>query len=238
MRNTLTVDGVNLNTYGVYLSGQGTFGSPARSYNMLSVPGRDGDLVGPERRFQNIEVSYPAFIFYNFQTNVADLRNFLLSRDGYVQISDSYHSGEYRKGLYKGPFTPDVVKTNNAGSFNLVFNCKPQRYLTSGDTASTASTITNPTKFSSFPLIEIPAQVADYSGTIEIGADTITLTDVPASTVVYIDCELGDCYGGGGENLNSCISVSGYDFPKLAPGANGISSSIAGVSIKGRWFIV
>ena len=238
MRNYLTIDGVDSRTYGVYISGQGTFGSPARAYNMLSVPGRDGDLVGPERRFQNIEVTYPAFIFSNFATNISDFRNFLLSRDGYVKISDSYHSGEYRMGVYRGPFSPEVVRTNNAGSFNIVFNCKPQRFLTSGDMEESSATITNPTKFNSRPLIKVPSQGADYSATIGLGSDTITITDAPAGVVMYIDCEMMDCYGGGGENLNQYVSFSGYDFPVLKPGANGFTSDILGVTVKGRWFIV
>lgn len=237
MRNYLTIDGADSRDYGVFISGQGTFGSPAKAYNMLTVPGRDGDLIGPERRLQNIEVTYPAFIYSNFETNLKNFRNFLLSRDGYVKISDTYHSGEYRMGVYRGPFTPDVLKTNNAGQFNIVFNCKPQRFLDSGDTAVSGD-ITNPTQFDSRPLIIIPAKNASYSGSIEIGSDTITLTDMPASTIAYIDCEMMDCYGENGENLNSCVTLSGYDFPVLHPGANGVDSDITGVTIKGRWFIV
>ena len=238
MRNYLIIDGTDSRSFGVYISGQATFGSPARSYNMLTVPGRDGDLVGPERRLKNIEVTYPAFIFDNFETNISNFRNFLLSRDGYVKITDTYHSGEYRMGVYAGPFTPSVDKSLKAGEFNIVFNCKPQRFLDSGDTATTAVTITNPTKWDSRPLITVPAQGAAYSGTIEIGTQTITITDAPASTVMTIDCEMMDCYGGSGENLNEYVSFSGYDFPVLHPGANGISSDISSVSIKGRWFIV
>ena len=238
MRNYLTVDGKDLRDFGVYISGQGTFSAPARAYNMLTVPGRDGDLVGPERRLQNIEVTYPAFIYNSFDTNIKDLRNYLLSRDGYVKIVDSYHSGEYRMGVYRGAFTPDVVKTNSAGSFNLVFNCKPQRFLDSGDTATTATTLTNPTKWNSRPIITIPAQPDAFSGTIEIGSDTITIADAPGSTVITIDCEMMDCYGGSGENINPYVSFSSYDFPVLKPGANGVSTDITGVTIKPRWWIV
>lgn len=238
MRNYLIIDGTDSRTFGVYISGQGTFGSPARSYNMLTVPGRDGDLIGPERRLQNIEVTYPAFIFTNFDTNIANFRNFLLSRDGYVKISDTYHSGEYRMGVYRGAFSPDVTKNFDAGSFNITFNCKPQRYLDSGDVATTAATISNPTKWNSRPIITVPAQSDAFSGTIEIGSDTITIADAPGSVVMTIDCEMMDCYGGSGENLNQYVTLSGYDFPVLKPGANGFSSDITGATIKGRWFIV
>lgn len=238
MRNYLIIDGADSRDYGVYISGQGTFSAPARAYNMLTVPGRDGDLIGPERRFQNIEVAYPAFIFSNFASNIEAFRNFLLSRDGYVRIEDSYHTDEFRMGVYLGPFTPDVIRTNDAGSFDIVFNCKPQRFLLSGEMEESGATITNPTQFPSKPLIIIPAQSEAYSGIIEVGTDTITLTNIPASTILYIDCEMMDCYGGNGENLNANVSFSGYDFPVLAPGENGFVSSIAGATIKGRWFVL
>ena len=79
MRNYFTLDGVDSRDFGVYISGQGTFNASARDYNMIPVPGRNGDLVGPEKRFQNGTLVYPAFIYANFKQNIADFRNFLLS---------------------------------------------------------------------------------------------------------------------------------------------------------------
>ena len=248
MRNYLIIDGADSRDYGVYISGQGTFAAPARAYNMLPVPGRDGDLIGPERRFQNIEVTYPAFVFTNFDANIKNFRNYLLSRDGYVRISDSYHTNEFRMGVYRGPFVPEVVRANDAGSFELSFNCKPQRYLASGEEVITIPivdqeyTITNPTMFASRPLIQMaprPNSEAITTGTITIGDSTITLSNIPADVGLTIDCEMMDVYGTDGLSYNSHVSLSGYDFPVLKPGANGLTRYFTGVlSIKGRWFVV
>lgn len=248
MRNYLIIDGADSRDFGVYISGQGTFSAPARAYNMLTVPGRDGELIGPERRFQNIEVTYPAFIFSNFNSNIEAFRNFLLSRDGYVRIADSYHTDEFRLGVYRGPFTPDVVQTNDAGSFDIVFNCKPQRFLLSGEEITTIPivnqeyTITNPTQFPSRPLIEMaprPNSEAISTGNIVIGDTTLTMTNIPADVGLIIDCEMMDVYGTDGLNYNSHIALSGYDFPVFRPGTNGLTRYNVGVlSIKGRWFVV
>lgn len=239
MRNYLTFDGLDSRDYGVYISGQGTFSAPAKEYAMLPVPGRDGDLIGPERRLQNLDVVYPAFIYDSFAANVEGFRNMLLSRDGYVELRDSYHPNEFRLAVFRGPFSPDVTRLNNAGSFDLTFHCKPQRYLDSGQTYLDApASIVNPTRFASRPLIKIPAQTSIYSGTITVGAVTIMLTDIPANVEVYIDCEMQDVYGTGVENLNQNTQLSGYDYPVLRPGATGLSWTVPTISVMGRWFIV
>ena len=240
MRNYLIIDGQDSRDFGVYISGQATFGSPAVAYNMISVPGRNGDLIGLERRLQNIEVSYPAFIYTNFAENIKDLRNFLTSRDGYVRISDTYHDGEFRMGVFRGAFTPEVIRTNTAGQFTLSFNCKPQRFLISGETAvENPSILTNPTLFDARPLIVVKDSGSDISGTIEIGSSTITLEDIPSGEDIIIDCEMMDIYSESGINYNANATLTDYEFPVLHAGDNGVSKDgIGDIEITPRWWIV
>ena len=134
MRNYFTLAGKDSRDFGVYISGQGTFSAPEKAYEFYNVPGRNGAILGNDHRFENIEVSYECFIYSNFSKNIGDFRTFLLSLDGYEKLIDSYHPDEYRMAVYTGPFEPEVTSKNDAGSFTLTFNCKPQRYLTSGDT--------------------------------------------------------------------------------------------------------
>lgn len=133
MRNWFVLNGVDSRDFGVYISGQGTFSAPRREYDMISIPGRNGDLVGNEKRFENLELTYRAFIYANFKENIRNFRNFLLSQVGYKKLTDSYHPDEFRMAVYEGPFEPDVTPRNDAGEFEIVFNCKPQRYLNSGE---------------------------------------------------------------------------------------------------------
>lgn len=137
MRNYLTFDNKDSRDFGVYINGQGTFRAPARSYNVLNIPGRNGDLLGFGSKLENVEITYRAFIYTNFDANIAALRSFLLSHVGYFKLTDSYHPDEYRLAYYKGPFVPDVVANNGAGSFDLTFVCKPQRFLNSGEEVTT-----------------------------------------------------------------------------------------------------
>ena len=134
MRNYLIIGGKDSRDFGVYISGQGTFSAPEKAYEFYNVPGRSGAILGNDHRLENIEVSYQCFIYNDFSTNIADFRTYLLSLNGYQRLTDSYHPDEYRMAVYVGPFEPEVTSMNDAGSFELVFNCKPQRYLISGET--------------------------------------------------------------------------------------------------------
>lgn len=134
MRNYFILNGRDSRDFGVYISGQGTFSAPQKAYTFYNVPGRNGAILGNENRLENINVSYEAFIYADFDNQIAKFRTYLLSLNGYVKLTDSYHPDEYRYAVYTGPFEPKVTKINDAGSFTITFSCKPQRYLLSGDT--------------------------------------------------------------------------------------------------------
>lgn len=134
MRNYFIYNGRDSRDFGVYISGQGTFSAPQKAYQFYNIPGRNGALIGYDNRFENIEVSYDAFIYKDFSKNIAEFRSFLLSVPGYARLEDSYHPDEFRMAAYVGAFEPEVTPKNDAGQFTITFNCKPQRYLFSGET--------------------------------------------------------------------------------------------------------
>lgn len=235
MRNYFTLGGTDSRTMGVYISGQGAFSAPARSYDFISVPNRNGDLLGIDTRLLNGTLTYPAFICTNFKSNVADFRAFLLSQTGWMRLEDTYNPDEYRMVVYQGPFEPNVTMINDAGSFDITFTCKPQRFLKSGETATTFTangTISNPTKFNAQPLIRVYG-----TGTVGIGSTTITISS--ADTYTDIDCEMMDCFKGS-TSKNQYVSFSGNDFPVLNSGSNGVTlgTGITKVEITPRWWTV
>ena len=235
MRNYFVLDGVDSRTFGVYISGQGTFSAPARPYEVRSIPGRNGDILTGGKRLENGVLTYPAFIVRDLESNIRALRNFLLSRSGYVRLTDSYHPDEYRMVYYGESFEPQVTERNSEATFDLVFGCKPQRFLLSGETATvytSAGTITNPTRFSAQPLIRVYG-----SGTVGIGSTTITIT--AANVYTDIDCALMAAYKGA-VNRNSYVQLSTLDYPVLPPGSTGITlgGSVTRVEITPRWWEV
>lgn len=133
MRNYFILNGVDSRDFGVYISGQGTFNAPQKNYTFYNVPGRDGALLSTDNRLENTTLTYDAFIYKDFNENVANFRTFLLSLDGYTILTDSYHPDEFRYAVYTGPFEANVQSKNDAGSFQITFSCKPQRYLFDGE---------------------------------------------------------------------------------------------------------
>lgn len=134
--NSFTFDDKNSLDYGVYITGE-VYNAPARVVEMISIPGRDGDIALDQGRFENIEVTYHAGAFgaseSGFAAKMRAFRNMLASRFNYVKLINTYHPDEYRLALYKSGL--DVSSFMSiSGEFDIVFECKPHRYLKSGDT--------------------------------------------------------------------------------------------------------
>lgn len=177
----LTFDGESSKDYGIYITGSAVFNAPARDVEMITIPGRNGTFALDHGRFENIEVTYPAGLFgdteADFAQGISDFRNFLASRQGYVELSDEYNPGEYRLAVYKNGLdvTPEQLK---AGEFEITFDCKPQRWLTAGQdpvSITSGDEITNPTLFDASPLL-----LVDGYGTINLGdGGSVVIDDVP-----------------------------------------------------------
>lgn len=183
---SLSFDNTSSRNYGVYITGEAVYNAPERDVEMITIPGRNGAFALDNGRFDNITVSYPAGIYADteadFAQAVSDFRNFLCSKKGYCRLTDEYNPNEYRMAVYKSGLevSPAMLR---AGEFTIEFDCKPQRFLTSGETATAVASggsVSNPTLFESKPLLE----VVGY-GTINLGGEDIILNDVKFVNVDY-----------------------------------------------------
>lgn len=180
--------------YGLYISGDGAFNSPARRGEMITIPGRNGSLFIDEGAFENIEVPYPAFIGTGeevlFRTKLRNLRSQLAATGNYRRLVDTYHPDEFRLAIYRSGLEADPMHYTRAGKFDVIFECKPQRFLISGEIPQTFvenGVIENPTPFESLPIIEVTG-----NGDVAIGPYIFTVTD--NSTTITIDTELMEAY--------------------------------------------
>lgn len=158
---TLTFNGESSKNYGVYITGSGAYDAPKRDVEMITIAGRNGSFPLDHGRFENIEVRYPAGIFGDDEEDFADaisnFRNMLCSAKGYCRLEDDYNPDEYRLAIYKSGLEvePALLK---AGEFEITFECKPQRFLKSGETPVTigaSTTVANPTRFESSPEVRV-----------------------------------------------------------------------------------
>ena len=237
MGNTLTFGSATSSTFNIYISGEGVFNAPRKDVELVSVPGKNGQLIIDHNRFENIQVTYPAFnkesTMSSFCTNLSNLRNTLSAYKGYQRLSDTFHTDEFRLATFVDGFEVDPIKYNTAAQFNLVFNCKPQRFLTSGEakvTLTSGNAINNPTLFPARPLFEVVG-----SGTLTVGTTVITISE---SGTKYIDCDTMECYAiSGGVPVNKNDKIALAEFPTLPAGNTTISwTGLTSVKCTPRWW--
>ena len=232
MINYLTYDGKSLRDYGVYVNGTYTFSAAQRNITKVVIPGRNGTLTIDNKRFENIEVTYEAFIIREFVENIEGLRNYLSTAAGYRRLEETYHPDEFRMARFVSGLSVTATPLMREGNFTLKFDCMPQRFLKSGEIPvefTAAGSIFNPTLQQAKPMLRVWG-----NGTVGIGSATLTIADTTNYT--DIDCESMDAYYGA-TNRNSNISGT---FPVLEPGANGVAlgGSITKVQITPRWWIL
>lgn len=214
MRHSITFGGVNSADFGLYIGGEGTFNAPKRVVEMISVPGRDGDIAIDQGHFENIEVKYTVInkedSLSDFSTKLSGFRNAICALRGYQRLEDTFHPNEFRMAIFIDEFEVKPIEYATASEFEITFNCKPFRYLKSGETAVSkkSGTLTNPTLFKSSPLLAIEGYgdfsvngynihiendpvgnvlLPDYSGFVQYTADFSTVFIMPNDPIDVSD---------------------------------------------------
>ena len=229
MEHFLIFNGRSSAEFGVWISGGGTFNAPTRDADVEVIPGRNGALIFDNGRYNNITVTYPAFISREFKPRVDAFRAYMASQFGYARLEDTYHPEEFRLASFRNGLEVETATLNRGGTFSLEFDCKPQRFLKSGEnyTAySSGAKIVNPTEFDALPIIR-----ASGNGSITLNGKTVTISG--NSGIIFIDCDTQNAYNGS-TNKNAYITPV---FPTLSPGQNTLTySGVTGVQIMPRWW--
>lgn len=233
IKHNLIIGNINTLDYDAVVDGSGTFGAPVRVYETIEVDGKSGNLLIDKGRFENQDVEYQ--IMFNNREDIERFRNDISSLIGYVRLEDSHHPDEYRLARINEVDIEVSGINNRWGIVTVSFDCKPQRFLKTGEetvtiTASSGN-VTNPTYYDALPMI----RVYGY-GTLTVGNYTAIIASY-GKTYIDIDCELMDCFNGQ-TNLNSYVTLSSTQFPKFGKGNTNISktSRITKVEIIPRWW--
>lgn len=208
---------------------------PERDYTITHIPGRNGDIIQDNGCYKNVERTYEvSFDVPNedFATYANAVSDWLHSTTGYARLEDSYEPNYYRMATYQESNIFENLY-NQAGTATIVFECKPQRFLKTGDntiTIQNSLTVLNPTGFEAYPLFK----VTGTSGVLTVNGNSITFSSIDG--FVMLDCELQDAYK---ENINKNSTISGT-FPVLKTGSNTISwtGDISSVTMKPRWWTI
>ena len=222
--------------FDIYVGGQNSFGAPKRSVKKINVPGRNGDLAFDKGTFNNVNISYNIVGMRDFKDRINDIKEWLMSPLSYARLEDSYNPDYYRMAMITAGITFTMKRLNLYGKAKITFDCKPQRFLKSGEEVQEfeyAGHIINPTEFPSRPIITVYGAGA---GSVTIGDQEIEISNIDDYTV--IDCDMQDCYNANG-NRNSYVSRGEYgEFPKIPGGESEISfdGGVEKVEIQGNWW--
>ena len=224
--NMIVFDGRTSKDFNVLLSGFDTYTAPERDVERVSVPGRNGDVVIDNGRYENVDVTYKCLLLRHLETDYSEFIAWLMSGAGYKRLEDTFHPDEFRMASFKGSVKPKLYDYENA-SFSITFNCKPQRWLKSGEDVTTlidGGTIINETSYTAKPLIR-----AYSAGTLTVNGQSLTISSVDG--YVDIDSERLNAYKG---STNKNSTVSGV-FPTFVAGENVITYT-GRLEITPRWW--
>lgn len=247
------LDGVDSRDFGVFLFRKETLTSPARVYQRIAVPGRNGDVLIDEGKYENVEHSYGLIILDKPYDNVTAFKNFLLSRaGGYCRLEDTFDTEEFYMAHIAGSIIPEMVTDTDKVVCELSFDRKPQRYLKLGEEtktfvneqqySTTIGTLENPTYNESSPLISVWGNGEFYIRTPDMWMFdcVVNVRDNLTGEPIIIDCEEQDAYivlDGIKYNANQNIVLLNGNFPHMFVGTNQIvASGIDKISIRPGWW--
>lgn len=232
-------NGISSQDYGIQVEHPPGYQMPARDYEIIHIPGRNGDLVIDNGSYQNVNRSYEISVgsrrkkFTDMANMVAE---WLHSASGYARLEDSYEPEYYRMAMFQEEADIENI-LQHAGRVTVNFNCKPQRFLKSGEEEIRVyggSTLRNPTGFASLPKI-----IVYGSGPVSFLINEFSV-DVSfregTDDFVVIDSDIQEVYKDS-ENRNADVVLT-EGFPKLVSGNNwfSFSNGIRRMEVIPRWW--
>ncbi len=236
-----TYNGRSSADFGLHIEKKDVFSAPEYDAEFISIPGRSGDIINPNRRFANIKVTYTVFLARKNTAALAsvlrDIKGWLYSEpDRYHELTDSYDTEHFRYGVISGSLDIEE-QLNKVGSFTVTFNCKPYKYSLAGQETVSADaselTITNPTAFESRPYIRL---YGNGAVTLNISSpDSTSLWTISAiDEYIEIDSELMNCFKG---TVLKNDTIKGAEFPVFKPGVCTINCTgdVSRIEVIPRW---
>lgn len=222
--NGFTYNGESSKTYGVYITDGAMYSAPVRDVSRVEIPGRNGAFLQDHGRFNNIQVVYRCTLYTeaeaDFISGMANVRAWLCSIKGYARLTDDFNPNEYRMAAFIDGIGVSNIRPE-VGTFDITFEAKPQRFLTSGETAQTIAssgdTLTNPTLFNSRPMLEVNGY-----GKIGINGDEVEVISQALGWTNLLPITYN--YGNAGTSVQWVITpdytkVNTGDTIRIAPGS-------------------
>ncbi len=228
------IDGKRSDDLGIKLQSPITFSAPIPNVTIQSIPGRNGDLHFFDGSYSNVTGTARCFLLdeENIAVTLSSIARACLLEPGYHRLEVSSEPGFYRMARVSSGVDTEIRK-NILAPFSLTFDCKPQKFLISGETEielpEHGGVLYN-YWFPSLPLIRI---YGSGSGSIIVNNVTISISNI--DEYLDLDCDIQEAYKGK-ELKNNTISSN--RFPVLQSGSNSIAwtGGVNRVTVIPRWW--
>lgn len=223
--------------FGLLISDKNSFDGAGRDVSFVSVPGRDGDIIIDNGRYNNITISYSLVLLnktqYSFKSLARQIKHWLASDSQYFRLWDTYDPEYFRLASYTDE-TNIEHQYEKLGTLSVKFNCKPFKYSYIGQVPvvfKQAGELYNAENYPSAPYVKV---VGNGDITLTINESTFTLRDV--NEFLELDFELPNAFKES-ERKNHLVSGADMSTLRLKPGYNQISWSgaVDSVEIIPRW---
>ena len=234
LNETFFINGIDARSVGIYLERPISFEEPTPDVETEPVAGRNGDLLFYSGTYLNRSASANCFALKeNVLSIIGSINKFLIANKGYQKLATSDDSEHYWMArVVNGASIAQRMRTLNP--FSIEFDCKPQRFLLSGEESiefTEDGAIINRYGFPASPIIRVNGS---GSGVLNIGSFRVNILNLDEKGIV-LDSDTMNAYNNDG---NKNMSINADEFPLLVDGENSVSftGGIDSVEIVPRWW--
>lgn len=201
-----------------------TFASPRRDVNVVQVPGRHGDLIMDNGRFESVVRSVPcrveSTVGSNVESLISDINNWLVNDGGFHELEwENDPDFKYLARVNGGVISRRIL--SHFGETTIDFRIHPIKYL---KTSLVERPVTSGTNVSNLFNIEAKPIIRIVGGgaiTINIGENELVLDGISGGCIIDSEAQtITDL-----EGRITLFERMRSPFPVLKPGNNVISWS-------------
>ena len=233
LNETFYIDGVDAASAGIHLQKPIVFSEAVPNVESKTIPGRNGALIFDTGSYKNRSGSASCFCVQDDgESAISSAGRFLMGGHGYRRLETSDDPNHYWMARVEN--SPQIeMRLRVLAPFNISFDCKPQRFLKSGENKTSftkSGSISNQYGQTALPLITL---YGTGTGTLTIGSCVVEVKSLDG--VLYLDSDTQNAYNNDG---NQNMNINAPSFPTLPAGETRIafSGGINRVEIVPRWW--